>query len=49
MSTEPFEGWVPAPDVALTDVIDRAFDYRGNVTVELREGGELLVRAVEVV
>ena len=41
MSTEPFEGWVPAPDVALTDVIDRAFDYRGNVTVELCDGGEM--------
>ena len=40
-SHTPFEGWVPAPDVALTDVIDRAFDYRGNVTVELRDGGEV--------
>lgn len=42
MTSEPsLEGWVPGPDVPLADVIDRAFDYRGNVTVELRDGTEL--------
>jgi hypothetical protein len=35
----PFEGWVPGPDVPLAEVIDRAFDYRGNVTVDLHDGG----------
>ena len=35
------EGWVPGPDVPLTEVIDRAFDFRGNVTVERRDGTEL--------
>jgi len=35
------EGWAPGPDVPLADVIDRAFDYRGNVTVERRDGTEL--------
>jgi hypothetical protein len=34
------EGWVPGPDVPLTEVIDRAFDYRGNVTLERRDGTE---------
>jgi hypothetical protein len=35
------EGWVPGPDVPLAEVIDHAFDYRGNVTVERRDGTEL--------
>ncbi len=35
------EGWVPGPDVPLTEVIDRAFDYRGNVTLDLRDGTEM--------
>lgn len=36
------EGWVPAiPDVAtLARVVDRAFDYRGDVTLCLRDGTE---------
>ena len=38
----PFEGWVPGPDVPLTEVIDRAFDFRGNVTVERRDGTEMM-------
>jgi hypothetical protein len=33
---------VPGPDVPLADVIDHAFDYRGNVTVERRDGSELV-------
>jgi len=36
------EGWVPGPDVPLAEVIDRAFDYRGNVTVERADGTELV-------
>ena len=28
------EGWVPSPDVPLSEVIEHAFDYRGNVTIE---------------
>ena len=27
------EGWVPGPDVSLIELIERAFDYRGNVTI----------------
>jgi hypothetical protein len=38
---ESREGWVPGPEVPLADVIERAFDYRGNVTVERRDGTEL--------
>jgi hypothetical protein len=38
---ESLEGWAPGPEVPLAEVVDRAFDYRGNVTLELREGGEL--------
>jgi hypothetical protein len=38
---QDLEGWVPGPDVPLADVIDRAFDYRGNVTLDLRDGTEL--------
>ena len=44
MTTEPspsLEGWVPGPEVPLGEIIDRAFDYRGNVTVDLRDGGEV--------
>ena len=36
------EGWVPGPDVSLAEVIERAFDYRGNVTVERRDGAEIV-------
>jgi hypothetical protein len=32
------EGWVPEPGVPLGEVIDRAFHYRGNVTVEHVDG-----------
>jgi hypothetical protein len=37
----PFEGWVPDAGVPLADVIDRAFDYRGNVTLERHDGTEV--------
>ncbi len=43
MTSEPsLEGWSSGPDVTLAEVIDRAFDYRGNVTVERRDGTEVL-------
>ena len=43
MTTEPsLEGWLPEPDVPLEEVIERAFDYRGNVTVERRDGTEMV-------
>lgn len=37
------EGWAPrvGVDVSLEEVVDRAFDYRGDVTVVLRDGGQL--------
>ena len=38
------EGWAPdIPDAAtLAEVVDRAFDYRGDVTVVLNDGRELV-------
>jgi hypothetical protein len=41
--TEPgsLEGWVPDAGVPLADVIDHAFDYRGNVTLERHDGTEV--------
>jgi hypothetical protein len=38
---DSLEGWAPGPDVPLGEVIERAFDYRGNVTLELHDGAEL--------
>jgi hypothetical protein len=40
----PLEGWEPnvGVDVSLEDVIDRAFDYRGDVTV-IRSHGQALI------
>jgi hypothetical protein len=37
------EGWTPEPDAALplTRIVDLAFDYRGNITVVLRDGQTL--------
>jgi len=37
----PYEGWVPGPDVPLAEIIERAFDYRGNVTLVRTDGTEL--------
>jgi hypothetical protein len=36
------EGWAPEPATAedLARVVDLAFDYRGDVTLVLRDGGE---------
>ena len=40
----PLEGWDPAVgvDASLEEVIDRAFDYRGDVTVVYRDGTEVI-------
>src|SRR5207247_9763304 len=41
--TESLEGWVPeiGDRVTLEEVIERAFDYRGNVTVVRADGARL--------
>jgi hypothetical protein len=39
---QSLEGWEPGPEIPLREVIERAFDYRGNVTVERRDGTELI-------
>ena len=38
------EGWDPGPveGIALGEAVERAFDYRGDVTLALRDGGELV-------
>jgi len=38
------EGWAPVigTGVTLEEVVDLAFDYRGDVTLELRDGGALV-------
>ncbi|HYE94382.1 MAG TPA: hypothetical protein VEA38_25335 [Terriglobales bacterium] len=41
MTELELEGWVPGPEVPLAEIVDRAFDYRGNVTIERRDGSEL--------
>jgi len=40
----PLEGWEPAVgvEVTLEEVVDRAFDYRGDVTLVRRDGTELI-------
>lgn len=42
MSEKSLEGWVPeiGPDLTLEQVIDHAFDYRGNTTLVLADGEE---------
>jgi hypothetical protein len=39
---ESFEGGVPGPDVSPAELIERAFDYRGNVTLVRVDGTELV-------
>jgi hypothetical protein len=39
---QTLEGWTPGPDVSLADIIERAFDYRGNVTLVRGDGTELV-------
>ncbi len=43
MPEETLEGWAPeiGPGVTLDEVIERAFDYRGNVTVVKTDGSAL--------
>ena len=40
----PLEGWEPAVgvEVSLEDVVERAFDYRGDVTVVRQDGSEVI-------
>jgi len=40
----PLEGWDPGPieGAALAEAVERAFDYRGDVTVVRRDGGALV-------
>ena len=40
----PLEGWEPAVgiEVSLEEVVERAFDYRGDVTVVRRDGTEVI-------
>jgi hypothetical protein len=40
---ESLEGWVPAlgPDLSLAEVVELAFDYRGNTTVIRSDGTEV--------
>ena len=40
----PLEGWTPAVgvEVSLEEVVERAFDYRGDVTVVRRDGTEVI-------
>lgn len=44
MTSEPssLEGWEPrtAAEASLADIIDHAFDYRGDVTLVLADGAE---------
>jgi hypothetical protein len=42
MNESSLEGWAPGGDVRLSDVIDRAFDYRGNVTVHRQDGSVIV-------
>ncbi len=38
---EQLEGWIPvlATDPELRDALEKAFDYRGDITVTLKDGG----------
>ena len=40
----PLEGWEPAVgvEVSLEEVVERAFDYRGDVTVVRQDGSEVI-------
>ena len=38
------QGWIPeiGPDLSLAEVVERAFDYRGNTTLVRRDGSEVV-------
>lgn len=40
---EQLEGWIPelATEAEVRDALEKAFDYRGDVTVTLKEGGRI--------
>jgi hypothetical protein len=42
MTDVTLEGWIPeiGPNLSLAEVVDKAFDYRGNVTVVRIDGSE---------
>ena len=37
-----FEGWVPEPGVPLAEIVEKAFDYRGNVTLQRQDGSVVI-------
>ena len=44
MKEQTLEGWTAhlGPDLTIEQVIDRAFDYRGNVTVVMKDGSQVI-------
>ena len=40
---EQLEGWVPelATDAEIREALEKAFDYRGDITLTLRDGGKV--------
>ncbi len=40
---EQLEGWIPemASETEIREALEKAFDYRGDITVTLREGGRI--------
>lgn len=44
MGDSSLEGWAPMPGegITLDEIVERAFDYRGDVTVVLRDGREVV-------
>lgn len=40
---EQLEGWIPelASDAEVREALEKAFDYRGDITVTLKEGGRI--------
>jgi hypothetical protein len=40
---EQLEGWVPAlaSDVEVRDALEKAFDYRGDITISLKDGSQV--------
>ena len=42
MTERTLEGWVPSAEDDLVEVIEHAFDYRGDVTLVHRDGREIV-------